>query len=138
METSDDTLFSKTAPLLAAGCELAYHTVSCSSLNAEELRREGGLQVCNFLHINFIFKLIFYLRLFKFQILLEAYSRCVSVVSLSSKPTDIAVQVCNHISQCYAVAAKFSNCRDVIGEMPTLIVDLCRILQFNVTIFPLF
>lgn len=49
METSDETLFSKTAPLLAAGCELAYHTVSCSSLNAEELRREGGLQVCEIL-----------------------------------------------------------------------------------------
>lgn len=45
METSDEALFSKTAPLLAAGCELAYHTVSCSALNAEELRREGGLQV---------------------------------------------------------------------------------------------
>lgn len=45
IETADDQLFSKTAPLLTAACELAYHTVHCSALNAEELRREGGLEV---------------------------------------------------------------------------------------------
>ncbi|GFR67048.1 DnaJ (Hsp40) homolog, subfamily C, member 13 [Elysia marginata] len=44
METNDDQLFSKSAPLLAAASELAYHTVNCSSLNAEELRRESGIQ----------------------------------------------------------------------------------------------
>lgn len=45
METKDDQLFSKSAPLLAAACELAFHTVNCSALNAEELRRENGIQV---------------------------------------------------------------------------------------------
>jgi hypothetical protein len=45
METNDDSLFSKSAPLLSAATELAYHTVSCSALNAEELRRENGIQV---------------------------------------------------------------------------------------------
>ena len=45
METNDDQLFSKSAPLLAAASELAYHTVNCSALNAEELRRENGIQV---------------------------------------------------------------------------------------------
>lgn len=45
METNDDTLFSKSAPLLAAAAELCYHTVNCSALNAEELRRENGIQV---------------------------------------------------------------------------------------------
>jgi DnaJ family protein C protein 13 len=45
METADDQLFSKSAPLLAAASELAYHTVHCSALNAEELRRENGLEV---------------------------------------------------------------------------------------------
>ena len=45
METNDDQLFSKQAPLLAAASELAYHTVNCSALNAEELRRENGIQV---------------------------------------------------------------------------------------------
>jgi len=45
METADDQLFSKSAPLLVAASELAYHTVHCSALNAEELRRERGLDV---------------------------------------------------------------------------------------------
>ncbi len=39
METADEKLFSKSAPLLAAASECAYHTVRCSALNAEELRR---------------------------------------------------------------------------------------------------
>lgn len=45
METSDDLLFSKESPLLPAAAELAFHTVNCSALNAEELRRENGLEV---------------------------------------------------------------------------------------------
>ena len=45
METTDETLFSKAAPLLSAASELCYHTVNCSALNAEELRREGGIEV---------------------------------------------------------------------------------------------
>ncbi|KAF3827137.1 hypothetical protein GH733_002623 [Mirounga leonina] len=46
METSDDLLFSKESPLLPAATELAFHTVNCSALNAEELRRENGIEVC--------------------------------------------------------------------------------------------
>lgn len=45
METDDDSLFSKSAPLLSAASELCYHTVNCSALNAEELRREKGIEV---------------------------------------------------------------------------------------------
>ena len=46
METNDETLFSKSAPLLVASSDLCYHTVNCSALNAEELRREKGIEVC--------------------------------------------------------------------------------------------
>lgn len=45
METGDGQLFSKTSPLLPAATELAFHTVNCSALNAEELRRENGIEV---------------------------------------------------------------------------------------------
>ena len=45
METQDEGLFSKSAPLLTAASELCYHTVNCSALNAEELRREKGIEV---------------------------------------------------------------------------------------------
>ena len=109
LETDDERLFSKSAPLLAAASELAYHTVHCSALNAEELRREGGL-----------------------EILLEAYSRCVSVLNKSSKSNEVAVQVCIHITRCFAVAASFKACRDKIVELPQLIKDLCRVLNFEV------
>ncbi|XP_046608377.1 dnaJ homolog subfamily C member 13 isoform X1 [Neodiprion virginianus] len=107
-ETNDDQLFSKSAPLLAAASELAYHTVHCSALNAEELRREGGLEV-----------------------MLEAYSRCVSVLNNSSKPNDVAVQVCTHITRCFAVAGLFRGCREKMVELPQLVRDLCRLLYFK-------
>eukprot|EP00058_Branchiostoma_floridae_P000587 XP_002586075.1 hypothetical protein BRAFLDRAFT_252432 [Branchiostoma floridae] len=108
METGDDQLFSKSAPLLTAASELAFHTVNCSALNAEELRRENGIEV-----------------------LQEAFSRCISVLSKSSKPDDLAVQVCMHISRCYAVAAQFEGCREKIIEIPAIIKDLCRILYYK-------
>lgn len=108
LETDDDQLFSKSAPLLVAASELAYHTVHCSALNAEELRRERGL-----------------------DLLLDALSRCVSVLSESSKASDTAVQVSLHVTRCYGVAAQFQACRDKMVELPQLVRDLTRILYFK-------
>lgn len=51
METEDAQLFSKTSPLLPAAVELAFHTVNCSALNAEELRRDSGIEVHAYLLI---------------------------------------------------------------------------------------
>lgn len=45
LEADDEQLFSKETSLLAAAAELTYHTINCSALNAEELRREKGLEV---------------------------------------------------------------------------------------------
>ena len=70
LETEDSQLFSKTTSLLGAGAALAYQTVRCSALNAEELRREAGLEA-----------------------LIEAISRCIPMIGLSSKPDDVPVQV---------------------------------------------
>ncbi|KAL1502231.1 hypothetical protein ABEB36_007404 [Hypothenemus hampei] len=108
LETKDEQLFSKSEPLLASAAELAYHTVNCSALNAEELRRQNGLEV-----------------------LLEAFNRCVDVLNRSSKPEDVGVQVCIHITRCFSVAAQFPACRERIINLPQLIKDLCRILQFK-------
>lgn len=44
-ETTDSDLFSKSAPILTAASEVAFHTMNTSALNAEELRRENGIQV---------------------------------------------------------------------------------------------
>lgn len=108
METNDDTLFSKSAPLLTASAELAYHTVNCSALNAEELRRENGI-----------------------EILQEAFSRCVDVLTFNTKQEETAVQVCSHVSRCYGVAAQFEGCRERIQEIPNIVKDLCRIIYFK-------
>ncbi|XP_075217212.1 receptor mediated endocytosis 8 isoform X2 [Lycorma delicatula] len=108
LETEDAQLFSKSDPLLVSATEVAYHTVSCSALNAEELNRENG-----------------------FSVLLGAYSRCVSVLSRSSKVNDVAVQVCSHCTRTFTVAAQFSACRNRFIEMPQLIADLARILHFK-------
>ncbi|XP_053466998.1 dnaJ homolog subfamily C member 13 isoform X2 [Ictalurus furcatus] len=108
METSDTQLFSKASPLLPAASELTFHTVNCSALNAEELRRENGIEV-----------------------LLEALSRCVAVLTASSKMDDMAVQVCGHICRCYSVAAQFEECREKIIELPNIIRDICHILYYG-------
>uniref|UniRef100_A0A8C1MFW6 DnaJ heat shock protein family (Hsp40) member C13 n=1 Tax=Cyprinus carpio TaxID=7962 RepID=A0A8C1MFW6_CYPCA len=108
METGDEQLFSKTSALLPAAAELAFHTVNCSALNAEELRRESGIEV-----------------------LMEALSRCVSVLTASSRPEDMAVQVCGHVCRCYSVAAQFEECREKIVELPNIIRDVCHILYYS-------
>ena len=42
LEVADDNLFGKEEPLLACSAEVVYHTLNCSALNVEELRREKG------------------------------------------------------------------------------------------------
>ena len=66
------------------------------------------------------------------QLLQSAYNRCCSVLSKSSRPEDVAVQVCSHVSRCYTVAAQFQQCRDKLIEMPQIIQDLCRVLYYKV------
>lgn len=68
------------------------------------------------------------------QVLLAAYSRCVSVLSQSSTQDDMNVQVCLHCTCCFTVAAQFPACRNSFVELPQLIDDLVRILHFKVRI----
>ena len=62
---------------------------------------------------------------------MDAYSRCVSVLSASSKINDVGVQVCTHITRCFGVAAQFQGCRNKMMEMPQLVKDVCHILYFK-------
>ena len=97
--------------LLTNSTELAYQTIKCSSLNAEELRRENGLD-----HLN------------------EAFSRCVNMLSQYSKEGDkaeMSVQVCMFITKCFAAAAQFDLCREKMLALTNLIKDLCRCLYFK-------
>jgi len=107
-EVEDERLFSKPDPLLAYACETAYHTLRCSSKNAEELRREDGLEV-----------------------LQQALSRCASVLSASSDPHDVSVQMCTNIVKCFTVASDFEACQQKLSELQSVIKDLNRILSYN-------
>lgn len=108
METEDEQLFSKDVPLLQAAAELCYHTVHCSALNAEELRRSEGLEA-----------------------LLEAYGRCVSIMNADSNPSQLHFQVISNITKCFEVACNFDSCKARIIELPRLVVDVCRVVYFK-------
>ncbi|XP_072047448.1 dnaJ homolog subfamily C member 13-like isoform X2 [Amphiura filiformis] len=108
METTDDRLFTKTAHLLTAACELAFHTVNCSALNAEELCRERGIET-----------------------LQDSLERCSVMLTQSSKPDDMPVQVSMNIIKCYAVAAQFELCRDRITEIPNIVKEICRTMYYR-------
>jgi len=60
----------------------------------------------------------------------------VNVLSLSSKPEDMGVEVCTHICRCYRVSAQFEKCREAIVEVPDIIKDVCRVLYFKVSRAP--
>lgn len=108
METDDEQLFSKEVPLLQAAAELCYHTVHCSALNAEELRRSDGLEA-----------------------LLEAYGRCVSIMSADSNPSQLHFQIISNITKCFEVACNFESCKTRIIELPRLVIDVCRVVYFK-------
>ena len=108
--THDEQLFSKEDALLANSTHLAYQTIKCSPLNVEELRREEGLEVLN-----------------------EAFDRCVTMLSQYSKDAEaeMTVQVCLHITRCFAVAANFEQCRQKTSSLQNLIKNLGRFLHFK-------
>lgn len=114
-EVEDERLFSKQDPLLAYACETAYHTLRCSAKNAEELRREDGLEV-----------------------LQQALSRCASVLSASADSQDVCVQMCTNIVNCFTVASEFEACQQKLSELHSVVKDLNRILSYNKIINLLF
>ncbi|VDM52100.1 unnamed protein product, partial [Angiostrongylus costaricensis] len=107
-EAKNSSLFQEGGgALLSAAVELSNYTLMSSALNAEQLRREQGLEVLE-----------------------TAFDRCVPVITLSSSPADMPVQVCEHICNCFATAAGFEACRQRIAEMPAVFGNICRLLQF--------
>ncbi|ETN81937.1 DnaJ domain protein [Necator americanus] len=109
LEAKNSSLFQEGGgALLRAAVELANYTLMSSALNAEQLRREQGLEA-----------------------LQTAFDRCVPVITESSLPTDMAVQVCEHICNCFATASSFEACCQRIAEMPSLFGNICRLLQFQ-------
>ncbi|KAL1438694.1 hypothetical protein MTO96_047883 [Rhipicephalus appendiculatus] len=95
--------YNKATPLLGVATETAWHTLRCSPLNVEELRREGGL-----------------------QLLERALSCSVDMLSHSSQKGALEVEVMMHTAHCLGVAAQFPACRQALATMQGLSRDLCR------------
>ncbi|CAI5438006.1 unnamed protein product [Caenorhabditis angaria] len=109
LEAKDEALFIKGGgDLLSAAIELANYTLVSSPLNAEQLRRENGLEA-----------------------LVTAFERCVPMITMSSNPEDMPVQVCIHICNCFATSATFEGCRQRLVEFTTIFGSICRLLQFS-------
>lgn len=83
----------------------------CSALNAEELRREEGIEA-----------------------LLEAYTRCVSILGVDSKPDSLHYQVISNVTRCFEVACNFEKCKQKIIQLPQLLSDVCRVVYFKHTL----
>ncbi|KAG7301677.1 hypothetical protein JYU34_014652 [Plutella xylostella] len=55
-------------------------------------------------------------------------TRCVSVLSSTSSQETLASSVCAHCSRCFAVAAQFPSCLQVMSELPLLCGNLIPLL----------
>ncbi|KAK0425897.1 hypothetical protein QR680_009446 [Steinernema hermaphroditum] len=109
LESKDDGLFRDGGgDLLSAAVELCAYTLASSSLNAEQLRRDNGMEA-----------------------LLTAFDRCEPMVNLSTKESDVCARVCIDVCRCFTTAAKFEGSRERLSEMKTLFPALCRLLKFE-------
>lgn len=115
LEANDPNLFSesnlRSGKLLSAAIELCCWTLRSSALNAEQLRRESGLEA-----------------------LYKTFSRCEPMVTNGSKETDMAVIICIHVCNCFATAGLFEQCRDKFAEMETIFKSLCHLLKYEVNV----
>ena len=77
--------------MLSPAAELAYHTVCCSALNAEEMNREKGIDM-----------------------LRNAMKRTVNTLTASTKDSDLDAKVSLFACRCLTVAAQFESCSGVL------------------------
>ena len=93
MEIQDEALYARELPLLPSSTELAYHTVHCSALNAEELRREHGL-----------------------LILRDAMLKCFTAVTNDSKVEEFQVKFAKKLDvQC--LIARYESCQQITSSV---------------------
>eukprot|EP00116_Pleurobrachia_bachei_P005495 sb/3465757/ len=109
VEAADGQLFANEHTVLPAACELCFFTIANSALNAEELRRDDGLET-----------------------LATAMERCSTVLGIGSKPGDMPVRVCTHIIRCFSESAAFEAARAKISEMPRVVGEVCRLMSKHV------
>ncbi|XP_010533202.1 PREDICTED: dnaJ homolog subfamily C GRV2 [Tarenaya hassleriana] len=99
----DDNNFlsSDRAPLLVAASELVWLTCASSSLNGEELVRDGGV-----------------------QLLAALLSRCMGVVQPATLATEPAAIIVTNVMRTFSVISQFESARAEILEFSGLIEDI--------------
>ena len=92
--------------LLSPSVELAYYTVCCSSLNAEELNREGGISE-----------------------LRRALSRCANNITAGTAEDALDAKIAHFATRCLTVSAQFPSCLPALLKEPgQLLEDFLRLL----------
>ena len=78
-----------------------------------ELRRENGLEVVG-----------------------EAFTRCIDVLSNKTTEAALPTQVCMFLVRLLAAAAAFDRCRERIIAQPRMVANVARCLYIQVTLEP--
>lgn len=100
-EDDNNFLSAERAPLLVAASELIWLTCASSSLNGEELVRDGGI-----------------------QLLATLLSRCMCVVQPSTPATEPSAIIVTHVMHTFAVLSQFETARIEMFECSGLVEDI--------------
>ncbi|KAL3839856.1 hypothetical protein ACJIZ3_024447 [Penstemon smallii] len=106
----DDNNFlsSDRAPLLVAASELVWLTCESSSLNGEELVRDGGIPLLETL-----------------------LSRCMSVVQLTTPATEPSATIVANVMRTFSVLSQFESARTEMLEFSGLIEDIVHCTELE-------
>ncbi|XP_050271777.1 dnaJ homolog subfamily C GRV2 isoform X2 [Quercus robur] len=100
-QDDNNFLSSDRAPLLVAASELIWLTCASSSLNGEELVRDGGI-----------------------QLLAVLLSRCMCVVQPSTPASEPSAIIVTNIMRTFSVLSQFLTARDEMLEFSGLVEDI--------------
>uniref|UniRef100_A0A1J3J2K8 DnaJ-like protein subfamily C GRV2 n=1 Tax=Noccaea caerulescens TaxID=107243 RepID=A0A1J3J2K8_NOCCA len=109
VDTDDNNFLSNDrAPLLVAASELVSLTCAASSLNGEELVRDGGVQLLSTL-----------------------LSRCMCVVQPTTSQHEPAAIIVTNIMRTFSVISQFESARAGILELSSLIEDIVHCTELE-------
>ncbi|KAJ4837594.1 DnaJ sub C grv2 [Turnera subulata] len=106
----DDSNFlsSDRAPLLVAASELTWLTCASSSLNGEELVRDGGV-----------------------QLLATLLSRCMCIVQPTTSASEPSAIIVTNVMRTFAVLSQFESARTEILELSGLVEDIVHCIELE-------
>ncbi|KAK4479174.1 hypothetical protein RD792_014685 [Penstemon davidsonii] len=109
VDTDDNNfLSSDRAPLLVAASELVCLTCESSSLNGEELVREGGIPLLGTL-----------------------LSRCMSVVQPTTSATELCATIVSNVMRTFSVLSQFESARILMLEFSGLVEDIVHCTELE-------